>query len=393
MDDQQTSKDNEEEAKLEESTENSNSKENDMMKQLFYMYYKHKITGPYNHYNIKEKFIAHEITDKIWVKNVDDADRSGEWYQIILSPDQTDDDNKELKDKFPDLYDNIIPDIRSKAIRQCHTPVDIPEGALKKISTTTRFIEFLGKLLVLVAGCIVGLHILPTALFSMCCCLGPWNIIFGDKYESIGTGISLGVGVSGLVIVPFIIVYNVLLDAVDAEEWNGEIQSWMIGYITWGIVTFLGISMVLTAAFVDGFEHLLDRVLLKIFWIIGVDFDIKDKGEFLNEHPSVMFGLCMVVVFPALAAMLPSAIVGFIANFVLEEKFELKCNDDITSDLCAGDEYGCCEVISSHDVRNTYSFVGGLASNILATWAVIRIAGYLMVNMSAEISMFAKRNK
>ena len=43
---------------------------------------------------------------------------------------------------------------------------------------------------------------------------------------------------SGLLIVPNIIVFIVLLDVVDAEEWNGEIQSWMIKYISWGVLAF-----------------------------------------------------------------------------------------------------------------------------------------------------------
>ena len=96
-----------------------------------------------------------------------------------------------------------------------------------------------------------------------------------------------------------------------------------------------------------------------------------------------------------MAALLTSSFIGFIENFILEEKFELKCSADIVNnELCFNDSgHGCCDVISSHDIRNTYTFIGGLASNILATWAVIRIVGYLIVNMAPEAAVFAKRNK
>jgi len=43
----------------------------------------------------------------------------------------------------------------------------------------------------------------------------------------------------GFVAVPPSIVYFVLLDIVDLDEWNSEIQSWMISYIAWGLFSYL----------------------------------------------------------------------------------------------------------------------------------------------------------
>ncbi len=96
--------------------------------------------------------------------------------------------------------------------------------------------------------------------------------------------------------------------------------------------------------------------------------------------------------FPSLASFVPAAIVGFIANYVLEEQFELKCSEEIENTaICFDDGHGCCEVISSHELVNSYEFIGGLASNIIATWAVIRIAGYFMINASPSLALYVHR--
>ena len=103
--------------------------------------------------------------------------------------------------------------------------------------------------------------------------------------------------------------------------------------------------------------------------------------------------LVMVIITPC-AALLPASIVGFIANFILEEKFELQCRDDfVNEDLCFDSDYDYCEIVLTHNWRNTYGFIEGLASNILASWAIIRICGYLLVNADSNFSAQVKKNK
>merc|ERR1712228_733035 len=175
----------------------------------------------------------------------------------------------------------------------------------------------------------------------------------------------------------------------------------MIGYIVWGICTFLlsfGILLSDKAAMrileLNILLNMAKWVLTAEFWILGVDFGDVSISELMEE--TGLLCLLVLFIFPPIAALLPSFIIGFIANFALEEKFELKCSDDFTNEgtnLCSADGTGCCQVISSHDISNTYTFVGGLASNILATWAVIRICGYLLVSASDTASVFAKRKK
>ena len=203
-----------------------------------------------------------------------------------------------------------------------------------------------------------------------------------------------------MIIIPFIIVYVVLLDIVDYNKWNGEIQSWMISYLAWGIFTYLLMIGFVSKGFVDDeLKHLkwyvrfVERMNDLMFYIIGINFEVTIDRETLLKHKDIM----MIVTYfsvPALAALLPAVFVGFIANYAMEEKFQLKCNDEIKHDLCFDKSmHRCCKVISSYDVSNSYVFIGGLASNVLAIRAAIRFAGYLMMSVDPESGIYAKRKE
>ena len=257
-----------------------------------------------------------------------------------------------------------------------------------------RIIRVLGIIVTGLSIVIIGLHALPSALFGACCCWIPYVFCTNDEDDWF-IAIWVVICTLGLTFMPFIMVYVVLLDSVDVDEWNGEIQSWMIAYISWGIISYLLSMIVLSTMVYETWKQMekMKTLMHIMFFIIGVDFGDIDFQALYNSN--MVFGFCVVGVFPSMVASLPSAIVGFIANFVLEEKFVLQCSDDIDdTDLCFNNSgHGCCQVISSHDLRNSYSFMGGLASNILATWAIIRILGYLIVNIAPEAAIFAKRNK
>merc|ERR1711933_139742 len=124
-------------------------------------------------------------------------------------------------------------------------------------------------------------------------------------------------------------------------------------------------------------ERIMDQINQVVLVIIGVDFGDVNIDLFGGDFIQVMSILFMM---PSLASLLPAAVFGFIANFVLEEKFELKCDGIGENDCAVQTEIGCCDIISSHELNNTYEFAGGLASNIIATWAVIRIFGYFFVH-------------
>ena len=163
----------------------------------------------------------------------------------------------------------------------------------------------------------------------------------------------------------------------------------MIAYLSWGIFSFISTNAVAYVILNEARQTLVFYVCN--VWIIGVDFGDINPDTLFDDNKA--FGLAVIFVFPSLAALLPAIIIGFIANFVLEEQFLLECAESITDEtLCFENKYGCCEVISSHDIQNSYQFIGGLASNILFTWGIVRIVGYLMVNITPEAAIFAKRN-
>ena len=70
----------------------------------------------------------------------------------------------------------------------------------------------------------------------------------------------------------------------------------------------------------------------------------------------------------------------------------MKCNEG-SQDICFETDYGCCDILSSHDWNNVYAFMGGLASNILAMWGMIKMLGYLIVHADPALATYVKRRK
>ena len=387
--------------------ENEIKADENVLKDLFYIYYKQTITGPYNHQQIFQLYVADKIKKTIWLKNAQYAQKQGElgkWCQCQISKRKDSDSfdiersnqgDGKLQDRFPELYHYLIPKIKYMNTHNlipgddtC-TPTDIPADTKENenLSKLAVIVRILSICVFAVCAVIIGLHLIPTfcvAVVVLCCIF----ITCDNKLERSRTKFAFIIlSTLGLLIVPFIIVYSILLGAVDHSGWNGEIQSWMISYLSWGIFSFLYSTIVALAIVM---EVKLTLIMALMFWIIGVDFGDIDPDNF---RANLTFALAVVFVYPALAALLPATIIGFIANYVLEEQFELQCSHDITdSELCFDDKYGCCEIISSHNIQDSYQFMGGLSSNILATWAIIRIIGYLMVNVTPEAAIFAKRN-
>ena len=57
------------EREMRESIRQSVAEENRIInEQLFFVYHKHTITGPFNHYEIWRRYIGNEFRSKIWVK-------------------------------------------------------------------------------------------------------------------------------------------------------------------------------------------------------------------------------------------------------------------------------------------------------------------------------------
>eukprot|EP01083_Nonionella_stella_P001658 4725_1 len=166
---------------------------------------------------------------------------------------------------------------------------------------------------------------------------------------------------SGLIISPVLVVKYVLLIV---DKYNDEIQSWMIAYITWGVTAYITATLYNGAVFSGDWSegnnlfNMLANIILLVIGIDFGDFDMFSDGGMsfwcmiiCGSDEQRFTGIAVLILFPAIASLLPAAICGYVANFVLEEKFELKCGTGITTDYLCFDD-GCCKLVSSHDIQN-----------------------------------------
>eukprot|EP01083_Nonionella_stella_P131629 400062_1 len=156
-----------------------------------------------------------------------------------------------------------------------------------------------------------------------------------------------------------------------------EIQSWMIAYMIWGICISIYWFLYATHIRGSGFLKHMNAMLWKI---VGIDLPEDKQGD---------KGFISII----LASLLPAMTAGFIANFMLEEKFMLECHVNTKGNICVNSGKECCEVISSHDITNMYLFFGSLVSNILGVFAVIRIVAFLLTKGDPDMMKVAQRRK
>eukprot|EP01084_Bolivina_argentea_P226994 383377_1 len=199
---------------------------------------------------------------------------------------------------------------------------------------------------------------------------------------------------SGTAITPIVCVSLIL---TQTTLYDGEgLQSWMISWIVWGVL-----STIFTYILIYDFDwdetqqkrsgkmtNIMNGILL-----ITIGIDLGNTQ--LNPNSTEFWeAVGFMLVFPSIACCVPAAVCGFIANYFFEEKFTLKCGEEIKNDyLCLESNRGCCDVVSSYDVQNSYIFIGGLASNILAVWAICRILGYIVVHASEKLRLYVRRKK
>merc|ERR1712083_527813 len=126
------------------------------------------------------------------------------------------------------------------------------------------------------------------------------------------------------------------------EIYNG-FQSLHIFYISWISIQWIeeGLIRICYALGYNSFRY--DSFRLNL---LGIQFrrknDIIEASGYFNYWINPTFSL------------LPATIIGFVANYVMEPKFILQCDVDLTvGDVCYDDHSartGCCDVVSSHDL-------------------------------------------
>eukprot|EP01083_Nonionella_stella_P097579 274292_1 len=400
---------------------------------ICYIYDGGKIKGPHTCDEIISMYVYNQIHDDIIY--ICDSFWGGKgtqcsWFQLDIPPyiplDKRFDLGPEyleknilIKLRFPQLYDGLIINVIKGKIRKIARPLPIPEVPKRK-SILSLFVSFLGKVLSLCTLIIIFLHLLPFGLLALVY-YGIYIIIICVPYVMCGCGCRFEsesqyqlwffpvypITFSGFVVPPFMMMWLLLFKL----SYYDEIQSWMIAYIVWGTCSFVMVVTYFTLIFAFRYTDRPKQATAKcintinkaLLFIVAVDFGALDIVSILTDDDlyldHILEGKAMGVVTLFLtipiASLLPAAVCGFIANYILEEKFELKCRSDITNtNICFNSlGYGCCEVISSHSLRNSYAFMGGLASNILAVWAITRICAYLLANARSDYRVHAKRTK
>merc|ERR1719242_1564448 len=89
-----------------------------------------------------------------------------------------------------------------------------------------------------------------------------------------------------------------------------------------------------------------------------------------------------------LVSLAPSMVAGFLANFFLETKYLIACDQslfDPISDVCFHEEGVCCMVISSH--TKPITFLASMASTILAAWGVVKGIGLLICSADDHVEI------
>eukprot|EP00484_Ammonia_sp_Unknown_P022694 CAMPEP_0197027970 /NCGR_PEP_ID=MMETSP1384-20130603/7807_1 /TAXON_ID=29189 /ORGANISM="Ammonia sp." /LENGTH=573 /DNA_ID=CAMNT_0042456905 /DNA_START=44 /DNA_END=1765 /DNA_ORIENTATION=+ len=401
------------------------------VKAMYYVYHRGQIDGPYTVEQIILLYVTRHIEDRtLYFKSAyhDESDKTkSKWYKLQCPMIELEekalnennyqcrrallkksvDANSEIKEVFPELYSHLVANVIIGRLRQADVPSAVPDD----LNASTGYklaIRFLGTILAFCMALILIAHNM-VALFAGTCWYGMGlscvylcrlrtrehsehhenNYKDGAVFMSVSTNM---LAYSGMLYVPAGVVYFAL---TRLDTWD-EIQSWMISYVVWALLAY-----VFSAVYWMGVQCHCGMSVIEdaMDLIIGVDLGdlklaIEGKGGKAFEGTAKKKSFkALSFIIPSFCALFPAAIVGFLANFILEEKFELVCSEDMVAEhhVCFEEAYGCCDVISNHDYRNTYQFLGGLFSNIIGMWAVIRICGYLVVNAFPAFSAYAKR--
>ena len=137
------------------------------------------------------------------------------------------------------------------------------------------------------------------------------------------------------------------------EEYDDEhvINIWMIGYIVWClffIITYFCINLNLW------YKHLTK-------FIIGMHITNVHKQDLL-------LNLC------ALSSILPAVIIGYLANYYLNEKMTLECTTNALSEICIDNK--CCFIVSNHDTN---------IANMIVVFAAIRMLSWIVIKADTTL--------
>ena len=230
---------------------------------------------------------------------------------------------------------------------------------------------------------------------------------------------ALSISAIGLIVTPLTIVlllhlaFDNLYSVYSTDIKTNEIQSWEISWIVWGISCAIYIfildfgpckpcqSMV-DIDFEDEQEKIIERAtsVLSSKSVVVTNKtlakDFKWRSQ-LATYSLMPFGVNVGFLdhisninslwIATLLSTLPALISGYTANYFLDEKFELSCDNtnSYATDPDAvqfGNSY--CIAISSHRPFNIYDFSSALGGSVLAGWAFVKIVAGLIIQYSED---------
>ena len=83
----------------------------------------------------------------------------------------------------------------------------------------------------------------------------------------------------------------------------------------------------------------------------------------------------LIMILCALSSTLPAVIVGYLVNFVTEEKMTLECTEDRLTEICIEDK--CCFIVSNHEAN---------IANMIVVFAAVRLLSWIV--MKADTSLY-----
>jgi len=163
----------------------------------------------------------------------------------------------------------------------------------------------------------------------------------------------------GPMITPGLIVF-ILNDVTDSYP---EIQSWQCAYILSGVtVGVVGITNLLYA----DWYHYGDEVKNRQFWdLLLLPFGFKSGNESTD-----------IFILPLLS-LAPAIVGGYIANFILERKYILECDEQYNPISTMCEDGVCCITVSSHE--SWFDFMPKLGGSVVTAWGAVKFIGIFIM--------------
>eukprot|EP01083_Nonionella_stella_P125690 380180_1 len=381
-----------------------------------------KLLGPFNKEGICEMYISREIHGKIEIQNVKSSGNDDrDWFELYLPPlypqdlrklatqkyrnkDKQNAKNIEIQSRFKKYLPNLYEALKAQKLQFDNELIHVPQLRTQNryeygIMDTVLF--GFGIMVMAILKIVLGLTQILVPLILL---LRPvWICIHRESYNkwtqmrrvqraqrsADSTFIILNTPSNtdkAIILCRRALAFLLTLTStclitfiVFTVSGYSEIQSWMVAYMSWGFC-FAMVYLIRDFAHVTSNVKLMHLEKTIVLLITGIA---------ISENVDSNTGELRV-----LMCFLPGSVCGFLANYILQERFMLKCKQSYTdSSVCFDDGVGCCQVISSHDLMNAYYFTGGLVSNILASFTVIRISAWMLTFVNPEFKSYSSKRK